>query len=304
MLVLGIDSGRMKLPLIASLVASLTLCVAGATPAQATYPGSNGNIAYASDMDGDYEIYVVPPGGGLSVKLTNNAVDDRRPAYSADGKLIFWDQKLASDKHVIMVMRANGSGQNKLTSSTKDSWGPAPGPNGTIAFVRTVTGNSEIFTMDTDGTNVDQLTDTGRYADEPAWSPNGKTLAFTRSYQHYSAIFTMTAAGKNKTAITPPDADYYDPSWSPDGTRIAVDSDLTTNSDIYTMTKTGTGLVQITSSAGVSILPQYSPDGTKISYSTDDSGFMEVVTAPVGGGTETPITSNSATSNNGSWRAV
>jgi TolB protein len=274
-----------------------------APAAQATYPGGNGLIAYSGNADGDYEIYVVPSTGGAPVQLTHNSVDDELPSFSKNGSQIFWDQELASGKHVIMVMKANGTSQKKLTASTKDSWGPAPGPNGRVAFVRETGGNSEIFLMDSNGSHVDQLTSTGRFADEPAWSPNGKTLAFSRSYHFFSAVFLMTAQGKNKHAITPSDADYYDPSFSPDGHRIAVDSDLTTLSDIYTMTTTGSDITQVTSDAGRQLLPQYSPDGAFVSYSDNSSGPIEIVKQAFAGGATT-LTSDGATDYNGSWQAT
>jgi Tol biopolymer transport system component len=286
-----------------AIATSLLSSVVGATPAGATYPGSNGLIAFSGDADGDMEIYVVAPDGGTPVQLTHNSVMDENPTFSPDGKLIYWDQELGSGKHVIKVMKVDGSSQKTLTSTKKDSWDPAPGPKGKVAFARTIKGNSEIFLMNNDGTGVAQLTDTGRYADGPAWSPDGKKLAFVRSYKFYSAVFIMTAQGRHKTAITPADADYYDPSFSPDGKRIAVDSDLTTMSDIYTMTTSGSDLVQVTSDAGRQILPQYSPDGLIVSYS-DVQASTEVVVRPLSGGPATNVTLDSATDYNGGWQAT
>jgi TolB protein len=275
-----------------------------APAARATFPGGNGLIAYSSNADGDSEIYTIPSTGGTPTQLTHNSLDDERPSFSSSGNQIFWDQELASGKHVIMVMKTNGTLQKKLTSPTKDSWGAAPGPNGRVAFVREAGGNSEIFLMDSNGSNVDQITSTGRYADEPAWSPNGKTIAFTREYKLYSAVFVMTAQGRNKHAITPTGADYYDPSFSPDGHRIAVDSDLTTLSDIYTMKSDGSDITQVTSDTGHQILPQYSPNGLSVSYSTDATGPMEIATQLLSGGGPTPVTSDGVTDYNGSWQAT
>jgi TolB protein len=288
---------------VAVVASVLAWSVVAAFPAAATYPGTNGAIVYSGNADGDFEIYVVPSGGGLSVQLTHNTLKDENPTFSPDGKLIYWDQELASGKHVIEVMKANGSGQKALTSPKKDCWDPAPSPKGKIAFARTIKGNSEIFTMNADSSGLVQLTDTGRYADEPAWSPNGKTLAFVRSYKYYSAVFTMTATGHNKTAITPANADYYDPSFSPDGTRIAVDSDLTTTSDIYTMTTSGADIVQVTSDVGRQILPQYSPDGLMVSYS-DVGASTEVLARPLAGGPATNVTLDGAIDYNGGWQAT
>ena len=45
-------------------------------------------IAFASDRDGDYEIYLANVSTGEVQRLTDNAVDDRKPAWSPDGRWI------------------------------------------------------------------------------------------------------------------------------------------------------------------------------------------------------------------------
>ena len=60
--------------------------VAGAgLPATAVVLGSNGRIAFASDRDGDFEIYSIEPEGTGLLQLTTNAVDDDDPSWSPDG---------------------------------------------------------------------------------------------------------------------------------------------------------------------------------------------------------------------------
>jgi Tol biopolymer transport system component len=290
-----------KVAVVATLVVGVLPAVSGGQPASATFPGNNGKLVYSSNVDGDYEIFAVPP-TGAPVQLTHNALIDQDPAFSADGKLIYWDQERPSGKKVIMVMKKDGTGQKALTSPKRDSWDPSPGPTGKIAFARTISGSSDIFIMRADGSKVTQVTSTGRYEDEPAWSPTGKLIAFVRSYRFYSTIFTMHPDGSHKGPITATGADYYDPSFSPDGTHIAADTDLTGLSDIYTMKNDGSHLTQVTSDASFrEILPRYSPDGTQISYSTDADGDMEIVTQLLAGGGFTQLTDNGATDNNGSW---
>lgn len=194
----------------AAVVSALALSLFPAGPlvhqAGATFPGANGKIAYNSDFDGDNEIYVVPSVGGASVQLTHNLLEDEDAAFSPNGNLIFWDQELPSGKRVIMSMKTDGTSQKQLTPSTKDSWDPTAGPSGDIVFAREISGSSDIFMMNANGSGVQQITDTGRFEDEPTFSPTGRLIAFTRSYHFFSAIFTMKADGSAKQAITPADA--------------------------------------------------------------------------------------------------
>src|SRR5215212_885568 len=57
-------------------------------PAEATFPGKNGKIAFQSDRGGNYEIYTMNKNGKKIDNLTTNPADDEDPAFSADRKEI------------------------------------------------------------------------------------------------------------------------------------------------------------------------------------------------------------------------
>ena len=80
---------------------------------------------------------------------------------------------------------ADGSGGNsrRLTNDkgpdVSPTWNRKTGSQ--IAFVSGRTGLPQIYTMESDGTNVQRITDQG-YAVSPNWSPNGQFLTFLRKY--------------------------------------------------------------------------------------------------------------------------
>jgi dipeptidyl aminopeptidase/acylaminoacyl peptidase len=51
-----------------------------------TYP--NSKIAFASNRDGNFEIYLMDTNGDCQINLTNDPADDEYPAWSPDGKKI------------------------------------------------------------------------------------------------------------------------------------------------------------------------------------------------------------------------
>jgi len=77
-------------------VAGLLLALAGtAREAEATFPGSNGRIAFASDRttgegvnnpEGDFEIFTMNREGTGLEQLTENAALDFDPEWSPDGR--------------------------------------------------------------------------------------------------------------------------------------------------------------------------------------------------------------------------
>ena len=92
---------------------------------------------------------------------------------------------------------------------------PAAIERGKIAFVSSRDGNPEIYTINTNGTNLTRLTNDPAVDDEPAWSPDGRRIAFVRNRE----IYVMNADGSN--VVRTFSAGFaQSPSWSPDGTKI------------------------------------------------------------------------------------
>src|SRR5918994_1840923 len=61
-------------------------CAPGAADrAGAVVPGTNGEIAFTTNRDGDYEIFAMNADGTGQTRLTKNTADDTRPAWSPDG---------------------------------------------------------------------------------------------------------------------------------------------------------------------------------------------------------------------------
>ena len=46
-------------------------------------------IAFASNRDGNYEIYKMNADGSAQTRLTNNAATDSVPAWTSDGRIVF-----------------------------------------------------------------------------------------------------------------------------------------------------------------------------------------------------------------------
>jgi dipeptidyl aminopeptidase/acylaminoacyl peptidase len=72
-------------------VANLTPNAAASNDEDPTMSPDGKKVAFASDRDGDFEIYTANVFTGEVQRVTDNAGDDRYPAWSPDGtKLTFW----------------------------------------------------------------------------------------------------------------------------------------------------------------------------------------------------------------------
>ena len=81
-----------------------------------------------------------------------------------------------------------------------------------ILFQSDRDGDSEIFVMNADGTQVRQLTDNDTVDGRPAWSPDGTRIAVSSpsSSGNYLEVFVMNADG---TDVYSTGQKGYSPSW-------------------------------------------------------------------------------------------
>ena len=106
----------------------LIMVVVEAGPAEATFPGKPGKIAYDAYDGNDSEIYTIKSGGGGKVQLTDNATYNYDPSYSPSGKQIVYSGKDAPNGDFeIYKIKVGGGGKFKVTDNgTNDdepSWG-------------------------------------------------------------------------------------------------------------------------------------------------------------------------------------
>ena len=134
-----------------------------------------GTIAFVSNRDGNYEIYVMNPDGSGVTPLTNTVapVGHFDPAWSRNGKQIAFASN-RDGNYEIYIMNADGSGVTRLTNGVLFySFRPAWSPDGEqIAFEsnRDAAFNNDIYVMNADGTGVTRLTDNIAVDGEAAWT--------------------------------------------------------------------------------------------------------------------------------------
>ena len=93
---------------------------------------------------------------------------------------------------------------------------------GRIVFASLRDGNNEIYVMDADGGNQENLTNHPAYDADPDWSPDGTKIAFISNRDGgFNQIYVMGADGTNPIRLTDGPRRKQDPDWSPDGQQIA-----------------------------------------------------------------------------------
>ena len=272
---------------------------------------AQGQIAFMSHRDGNWEIYVMDADGANPRNLTNNPDDDMSPSWSPDGRRIafVFDGKDRDGNRQIYVMDADGSNQRNLSKNGFDEWGPSWSPDGKwIAFVSDRRGHfdpfdMEIYVMDADGGNRRNLSNHPDNDTHPSWSPDGKRIAFISDRKGDVVnfdIYVMDADGGNQRSLTRNRHDDRSPSWSPDGERIVfsarrdghVQDKWGFTYEIYVMDADGGNEQRLTENGVYEGQPSWSSDGKRIAFNSNRDGNVEIYVMDADGGNQQNLTNN------------
>ncbi len=242
-------------------------------------PESGARLAFASNRDGDYEIYLMDIDGENLTQLTDNGVYDFDPAWSPDGNQIVYASTVGGDAEIV-VMDADGGNAQALTENTARDAGPAWSPDGSrIAFASDREGSFDIYLMDPDGGNLTRLTsDEGIDELDPAWSPDGSQIAYyTRRDEEAETteIYVIPAAGGEARRLTENGTIDQWPDWSPDEGNLAYTSGegLTRGRRaIFVLDLATLQARRMTDGTARDDDPAWSPDGSAIAFDSDRDG--------------------------------
>ncbi len=307
---------RTRLGTIASAFILLTTSVAcgapepSATPRKVATPtltpqpplaGSGGGvIAFASDRDGNDEIFLMNADGTDPRQLTHTgqSVDNSYPAWSPDGLQLAFQTEPAAGRESIQVMDWDGTDLHKLNTQ-RNARLPAWSPDGKqIAFNVWNGRNTAICTAMPDGSEEQCLTPITPDADffGPSWSPDGSQIACavhshpgSQDLGYRIHILDVVGAGQdaggdNVRRLMPSgEAEEDMPAWSPapvesgpNSGQIAFASARGGHWQLFLVNADGTNLQQLTHDAADHLHPAWSPDGSRIAYQSNPAGKWDI----------------------------
>ena len=133
------------------------------------------NIKLSSDVMTPEALWAMGRIGGYAA-----SPDGKHIAYS----VAYYSVKENKSHHILYIMDADGKNQNRLTTSTKNETDAAWLSNDRIAFCT----GGEVWSMNIDGTDRKQISNTNGEVEGFLFSPDGKKVILIKSIPYHGSI--------------------------------------------------------------------------------------------------------------------
>jgi TolB protein len=168
----------------------------------------------------------------------------------------------------IFVIRADGTGEMRLTRTPEEEAAPAWTRRGQITYSVFAGHASRLFIIDPDGSHGRVLaTVPGR---APVLSPDETSVLYWTGSSTSTRLLVSTLDGSAVKQLTDGSSIAWNAQWSPDGRRIAyAGRDAGGVLHVFVMNADGSGQRQLTHvprAEGEAQMPAWSPDGHQIAF--------------------------------------
>ena len=228
------------------------------------------------------DIFVMDNDGENIINLTQSPEMEISASWSPDGGQIVFDREVGEDESAIFIMEADGQNPQRLTFEPGRNSAPSWSPDGDkIAFLSYRNRESRIYTMDTNGQNLQQIAYNQREFDgPPIWSPDGKWLAvMSGDNQGGWGLYVTDPQGHNENLIvhwTPPRLSmltWNRPAWSPDSQHLIYVVEEQNSEGLMKIRVDGDMPIQLKTGELVNWLsPVWSPGGNHLLFSAREAG--------------------------------
>lgn len=246
---------------------------------QDVYPmwGNDGQIYFASERSGHFNIWRIAPTGGTPTQVTSHTDDGVQfPSMSPDGTTIayendfeIWTLKVGQRTPTRVVIDMAFDRQRNLTRTVQVQNRPdgfAIAPDGDYAAVD---GRGEIFIVPTDPEygEKQQVTSNSWRQRNQVFAPNGRLLAYTSDESQEEEIWLFDREARTTRKLTTHPSFKTIADFSPDSTQLAW---VANNRLFITRVDTGATTELGYNIAGGYQVTGWSPDGQWLVYTKRD----------------------------------
>jgi uncharacterized membrane protein len=269
-----------------------------------------GAVSYATNRDGNQEIYVMDTQSFAEFRLTNDPAADTQPTWSPDGsKIAFASNRTGNFE--IYIMNADGSGVSNLTNfELADDLYPTWSPDGNwIAFSTNRDGNQEIYSVKVDGSGLVNLTNSPTSNDlMPDWFKSGGILfgsefiLFTSNRDGNQEIYRMKSDGSDLVRLTASPSNDSQAKGSAGGNWVVYTTDRDGNQEVYRMNVDGSNQTNLSRNPAQDVTPDWSANEQWIVFVSTRDGQPDVYVMRNDGNSPYNMTKSTSEDLQPSWR--
>ncbi len=189
---------------------------------------------------------------------------------------------LFSRDNKLWLINADGTGEHMVPNTDGLFFGKLSPDSTKIVTALTVAGNTDVYSLNSDGSNQQRLTIDPAIDGSPVWSGDGNKIAFCSSRLPNPAgnrnvdIFTMNANGSNQKVLQNTNGDECPTAWSPDNNLIAFTSNKNNGEtdSVFVIGSDGENehLLSVIGTGGV-----FTPDSKSVVYDAYREGNLRIL---------------------------
>ncbi len=234
-------------------------------------------VFFVGEEGGSKNILAMDFGGHRVKKITNNDSINIFPYPSPHGNKVAYISFKDGNPAVFIKNLKTGRTKKLNLPGPADyvSWSPT-GDKLAVALTPDRY-NTELYSIDTNGRDLKQLTFTDGINTSASFSPNGNRIAFVSNRDGSPQIFIMNSDGSDQRRVTYNSSSYNSsPAWSPDGKKIAFTSFVNGALEVSIMNADGSDERQVTNTPYSAQHPAWTRDSRIITFDTEIGGRQEL----------------------------
>jgi TolB protein len=172
-------------------------------------------IALTLSNEGNPDIYAIDLNGKILSRLVSHWGIDISPTFSPDGKKMAYVSNKSGSPQIYVHDLVENTVERITFFERNYNTAPVWSKLNRIAFSGLKGDAIDIYTIDPDGSNLQQLTVNQGKNEEPCWSPDGRYIVFSSTRSGKYQLYIMNADGRNQQRITNGKGEQTSPSWAP-----------------------------------------------------------------------------------------
>jgi Tol biopolymer transport system component len=240
-------------------------------------------ISYQAQRD----LWLIPAAGGKARQLTRDGEVDYEPAWSHDGRYVYFSSARDGTTAVWRVS-ADGGAPSRMTMGSGPENHPSVSRNGARLAYSTFVENTDVILRDLETGREERLQ--GIRDDlRPALAPDRSAIVFVSDrwggrYDLWIQPLVGERFSGTPRRLTDHPGSASHPTFSPDGRWVAYQRLLEGQRDIWVVPTAGGASIQIASDPANEYHPDWAPDGGHLAFMSERSGGGHVWLVPVAQG--------------------